>query len=172
MALAAAGELAHAAGYTPIYLGDDIQGDAADMGTVQAALALHYAAKGGRHALISGGEATVVVRNPCGKGGPNTEYLLNLALALDGRLGIHAMACDTDGINGTETNAGAIIAPDTLARVGEHDLSAIDALNSNRTHTFFSQLGDLVLTGPTRTSVNDLRIILVDSDKGVETPPN
>lgn len=162
MALEAAGEIAHAAGYRPIYLGDGIEGDAGELGTVHAALALHHAGKGGRFALLSGGETTVVVRNPAGRGGRNQEYLLSLALALDGAEGIHALACDTDGIDGTQDNAGACITPSTLRRAGALGLSALGALNSNRTYDFFYGLGDLVVTGPTRTNVNDMRIILVD----------
>ncbi|MBH0113864.1 glycerate kinase [Novosphingobium sp. YJ-S2-02] len=162
MALEAAGEIAHAAGYTPIYLGDGIEGDAGELGTVHAALALHYAGKGGRYALLSGGETTVIVRNPNGRGGRNQEYLLSLALSLDGAAGIFALACDTDGIDGTQDNAGACISPTTLRRAGTLGQSAMAALNANRSYDFFEALGDLVMTGPTRTNVNDIRIILVD----------
>lgn len=165
MALAAVGALAHAAGYTPVYLGDDIEGDSTELGVVHAALALHHAAKGGKYALISGGETTVIVRNPMGKGGRNTEYLLSLAISLDGHERICGLACDTDGIDGTEDNAGAIITPTTLERAGKEGLSALQALNSNRAHGFFEKLGDLVVTGPTLTNVNDLRILLVDGDE-------
>lgn len=161
-AMEAAGELARAAGYRPVYLGDDIEGEASEIGTVHAALALHHAGKGGRYALLSGGETTVVVRNPKGRGGRNTEYLLSLALSLNGAKGVYALACDTDGIDGTEDNAGALITPSTLARAGTGNCSAMDALDGNRTFDFFAALGDLVVTGPTRTNVNDLRIILVD----------
>jgi hydroxypyruvate reductase len=162
MAMEAAGQIARAAGYRPVYLGDDIEGDAAEMGTIHAALALHHAGKGGKFALLSGGETTVVVRNPMGRGGRNTEYLLSLALSLNGARGIYALSCDTDGIDGTEDNAGAIVTPSTLGRAGARDVSAMDALNSNRAYDFFETIGDLVVTGPTRTNVNDFRIILVD----------
>lgn len=158
----AAGQLAHAHGYTPVYLGD-IEGDATETGVVHAALALHHAAKGGRWALLSGGETTVVVRNSAGRGGRNSEYLASLACALAGATGISAIACDTDGIDGTEDNAGAVIDPTTLARGANAGLGAHEALQINRTYDFFARLGDLVITGPTRTNVNDLRIILIDA---------
>jgi len=162
MALQAAGALATAAGYRPVYLGHDLEGDATELGTVHAALALHHAHLGGRWALLSGGETTVQVSNPEGRGGRNTEYLLSLAFALNGAAGISAIACDTDGIDGTENNAGATIDPFTLARANALGLSPADALHSNVTYDFFDRLGDLIVTGPTRTNVNDLRIILID----------
>lgn len=163
-ALAAAGQLASAAGYAPVYLGDDVEGDATEIGTVQAALALHYKRKGGRHALISGGECTVAVRGKDGAGGPNAEYLIALAIALQGEPGIHAMACDTDGIDGSEDNAGARIGPDTLQRAGALDINMPDALARNRSYAAFQALGDLIMTGPTLTNVNDFRVILTDGD--------
>lgn len=162
MAMQAAGSLAAAAGYTPVYLGDDLEGDATELGIVHAALALHHAQRGGCWALLSGGETTVHVRNPAGRGGRNTEYLLSLAFALNGAPGISALACDTDGIDGTEANAGAIVDPTTLARAREVGVSASEALHTNQTYDFFERLGDLVVTGPTRTNVNDFRVILVD----------
>lgn len=161
-ALQAAGQIAVAAGYTPVYLGGDVEGDSSEVGTIHAALALHHAQKGGRWALLSGGETTVVVRNPSGRGGRNTEYLLSLALALDGAPGISALSCDTDGIDGTEDNAGAVVTPTTLARARRLDQSPIKALRTNMTYDFFSVLNDLVITGPTRTNVNDFRAVLVD----------
>lgn len=161
-ALQAAGQMAVAAGYTPVYLGGDVEGDSSELGTIHAALALHHAQKGGRWALLSGGETTVVVRNPQGRGGRNAEYLLSLALALDGAPGIAALSCDTDGIDGTEDNAGALVTPTTLARARRLGLSPTRALRTNMSYTFFSALGDLVVTGPTRTNVNDFRLILVD----------
>ena len=111
-------------------------------------------------ALISGGEVTVTVRGT-GRGGPNAEYLLALALALDGAPGLHAIACDTDGIDGSEANAGAVIAPDTLARARAAGLEPERHLADNDAYGFFAALGDLVVTGPTRTNVNDFRAILV-----------
>lgn len=161
-ALEAAGQLANAESYTPVYLGSNLQGNATEVGIIHAALALHHARKGGRWALLSGGETTVVVRNPDGRGGRNTEYLASLAIALNGAPGISALACDTDGIDGSEDNAGAVIDPSTLARAHKKGLSARGALERNMTYDFFRMLGDLVMTGPTRTNVNDLRIILVN----------
>jgi hydroxypyruvate reductase len=112
--------------------------------------------------ILSGGETTVRVTNPDGRGGRNLEYLLGLAIALDGAPRIHAIACDTDGIDGTEDNAGAMIAPDTLVRARAAGLDARAALAENRAYDFFAALGDLVVTGPTRTNVNDLRAILIE----------
>lgn len=113
-------------------------------------------------ALLSGGETTVTVRNENGRGGRNTEYLLALGLALHDLNGVWAIACDTDGIDGTEDNAGAIWTPDTLARASANGLDAPGYLQANNAHGFFSALGDLVMTGPTRTNVNDFRLVLVD----------
>jgi len=161
-ALEAAGELARSAGYQPVYLGDDLQADAGDLGTIHAALALHHAGKGGRFALLSGGETTVVVRNREGRGGRNGEYLLSLACGLDGARGIYALAADTDGIDGTEDNAGAIITPSTLTRAGRIGVSAGQAIRNNQSYEFFRALDDLIITGPTRTNVNDIRIVLID----------
>jgi len=110
--------------------------------------------------LISGGETSVTVRGT-GRGGRNAEYLLALAIALDGHPGIHAIACDTDGIDGTEDNAGALLAPDSLARARGLGFDARAMLDDNDGYGFFSALGDLVVTGPTRTNVNDFRAILV-----------
>ncbi|MCG8440293.1 MAG: DUF4147 domain-containing protein, partial [Caulobacterales bacterium] len=161
-ALSAAGQMAHAAGYTPMYLGDDVEGDATETGVVHAALALHYKGKGGRHALISGGECTVTVRDRAGGGGPNAEYLLSLALSLAGEEGVHAIACDTDGIDGSEDNAGAVIDPTTLARARALGLDLSTALARNRSYEAFKALGDLVMTGPTLTTVSDFRVILTE----------
>ena len=111
--------------------------------------------------LLSGGETTVTVGAAGGRGGRNTEYLLALALALDGDRRVHAIACDTDGIDGTEDNAGAIIAPDTLARAATLGLDARAMLDAHDAYGFFHALGDLVVTGPTRTNVNDFRAILL-----------
>ncbi len=110
--------------------------------------------------LISGGETTVTVRGK-GRGGRNAEFLLGLAVALDGRPGVHALACDTDGIDGTERNAGALLGPDTLSRAGSLGLDAAARLLDKDGYGFFSALDDLVITGPTRTNVNDFRAILI-----------
>ena len=110
--------------------------------------------------LLSGGETTVTVRGQ-GRGGRNAEFLLALAVALDGHPGIHAIACDTDGIDGTEDNAGGLLGPDSLARAKALGIDARARLADNDGYGFFSALGDLVLTGPTLTNVNDFRAILV-----------
>ena len=163
MALEAAGEIARAAGYTPVYLGDDLEGNATELGTIHAALALHHRRKGGRWALLSGGETTVLVRNPSGKGGRNTEYVLSLALGLDHAAGISAIAFDTDGIDGVGGHGGALMDWTTLSRAREAGLAPAAMLQGNNSHGFFEAIGDLVITGPTRTNVNDFRVILIDS---------
>jgi hydroxypyruvate reductase len=162
-ALKVAGSLAHANGYRAVYLGDDLEGDASELGVIHAALALHHARKGGRWALLSGGETTVRVNNSAGRGGRNGEYLLSLAIALNGAASISAIACDTDGIDGTQDNAGAVIDPTTLQRARAAGLSPLDLLQNNQSYDLFEALGDLVITGPTRTNVNDFRAILVDA---------
>lgn len=166
MSLSAAAEVALAAGVTPLLLGDAIEGEARHVGTVMGGIALSCARHGkpvGRPAvLLSGGETTVTIgNNSPGKGGRNTEFLLSLALALKGDQSIHALAADTDGIDGTEDAAGAIIGPDTLARadVLGHDARSFLALNDS--YSFFDRLDNLVRTGPTLTNVNDFRAILV-----------
>ena len=157
MALAAAAEAARAAGYEPVVLGDALKGEARALAREHARLA-RDAAPG--TVLLSGGEATVTVTG-AGRGGPNAEYALALALALDGAPGIFATACDTDGIDGTEDNAGALVTPDTLARAGEAGEDAAARLAANDAYGFFAGIGDLVMTGPTLTNVNDFRAILV-----------
>jgi glycerate 2-kinase len=114
--------------------------------------------------ILSGGETTVTVRGT-GRGGRNAEFLLSLAVALDGAAGIHAIACDTDGIDGSEDNAGALVGPDTLARAAGLGLNPRALLGNNDGHGFFSALGDLVQTGPTRTNVNDFRALLIRGDE-------
>ena len=111
--------------------------------------------------LLSGGETTVTIAGN-GRGGPNAEYALALAIVLGGHSGIHAIACDTDGIDGSEDNAGAIIAPDTLLRADAKELDAWGYLQNNDAYGFFEALGDLVMTGPTLTNVNDFRAILIE----------
>ena len=157
MALAAAAEAARKAGYEPVVLGDALEGEARALAREHARLA-RDAAPG--TVLLSGGEATVTVTGE-GRGGPNAEYALALALALDGAPGVFATACDTDGIDGTEDNAGALVTPDTLARAGEAGEDAAARLAANDAYGFFAGLGDLVMTGPTLTNVNDFRAILV-----------
>ena len=156
-ALEAAGKVARQAGYTVRLLGDALEGDAGDLARAQATLARECAPG---TVLLSGGETTVTVTGE-GRGGPNAEYALALALALDGHAYIWAMACDTDGIDGTEDNAGALIAPDTLARAASLGESPIQRLRDNDAYGFFQVLGDLVMSGPTMTNVNDFRAIFI-----------
>lgn len=160
MALDAAAAAATAAGYTPLVLGDDLEGEARLVAADHAALAIRQAAEGAPVAILSGGETSVTVTGG-GRGGRNCEYLLALALALDGRSGIHALAADTDGIDGSEDNAGAVIGPDCLARARALGLDPARLLAGNDSYSLFAALGDLVMTGPTRTNVNDFRAILV-----------
>ncbi|MDB5676176.1 MAG: glycerate kinase [Sphingomonas bacterium] len=162
-ALSAAGRLADEHGYEVTDLGD-LQGEARHVGAEHAALAWRLSADGKPRVILSGGETTVRVTNPNGRGGRNVEYLLGLALALDGAPRIYAIACDTDGIDGTEDNAGAIVTPDTLARAAAAGLDARAMLDDNNAYGFFAALGDLVVTGPTRTNVNDLRAILIEGE--------
>ncbi len=163
-ALEAAAARARAAGVTPLVLGDDLEGEARELGAAHAALAAACAA--GDDAprppcvLLSGGETTVTLRGH-GRGGRDTEYLLGLALALGGHPQVSALACDTDGIDGSEDNAGAFITPDTLARARAAGVDAAAALAANDSYGVFAALGDLVVSGPTRTNVNDLRAILI-----------
>jgi len=165
--LAAAAEAARAAGVTPLILGDAIEGEAREVAKVMAGIARSCAQHGVPArppcVLISGGETTVTVRGK-GRGGRNAEFLLALAVALEGAPGIHALAGDTDGIDGSEDNAGAVIAPDTLARAHALGLDAQARLADNDGYGFFSRLNDLVVTGPTRTNVNDFRAILIDGN--------
>jgi glycerate 2-kinase len=163
-ALEASARVAQAAGFQPLILGNAIEGEARDVGLVHAGIAKQVAGFGQPMAppcaLISGGETTVTVRGN-GRGGRNAEFLLSLALALDGRAGIAAIAADTDGIDGSEDNAGAVLLPDTLDRAARAGLNPKTHLANNDAYPVFAQLGDLVMTGPTRTNVNDFRAILV-----------
>lgn len=164
MALDAAAEVSRAAGFAPHILGDAIEGEARDVGTAFAGIALHVAERAQPFAapcvLLSGGETTVTVRGK-GRGGRNVEFLLSLAVTLDGHAGIHAIAGDTDGVDGQEEIAGAVMAPDTLARAWARGLKPKEMLAGNDAHTFFSALDDSVVTGPTLTNVNDFRAILI-----------
>ena len=155
--LEAAAEVARKAGYQVRLLGDALEGEACAMAREHATLAGKCMPG---TVLLSGGEATVVVKGT-GRGGPNAEYALALARALNRRAGIWAVACDTDGIDGTEDNAGALVTPDTLTRAAEHNEDADARLANNDAYGFFTALGDLVMTGPTMTNVNDFRAILV-----------
>ena len=162
--LEAAANFFRAQGIPAIILSDRISADAEDAARQHAGL-IDSLAPPGPVALISGGETTVTVRNPAGRGGRNCAYLLALAHALDDRRPLWALACDTDGIDGTEENAGALVTPDTLARARARGLEAGDYLRQNNSHDFFAALGDLVVTGPTRTNVNDYRVALVGLDR-------
>ncbi|MDA0676064.1 MAG: glycerate kinase [Proteobacteria bacterium] len=157
-ALAAAADAARTRGLVPHILGDALEGEARELGRAHAARALALAPGS---ILLSGGETTVTVRGNKGRGGRNAEYLLGLLAALQGAPGIFALACDTDGIDGTEDNAGALGGPDSLARARALGWTADDALAANDAYGLFAALGDLVVTGPTRTNVNDFRAILV-----------
>lgn len=163
-ALDAAAAAAREAGVMPLVLSNSIEGEAREVALVHAAIARQVAAHGQPLAapcvLLSGGETSVTVRGN-GRGGRNAEFLLALAVALNGQAGIHAIACDTDGIDGTEDNAGALLAPDTLARAAAAGIDAGARLQDNDGYQVFAALGDLVVTGPTRTNVNDFRAILV-----------
>jgi hydroxypyruvate reductase len=162
--LEAAAAEAHRLGVMPLILGDALEGEAREVGKLMAGMAKSCAQHGFPAAkpgvLLSGGETTVTVRGQ-GRGGRNTEFLLALALALDGAPGIHALAADTDGIDGSEDNAGALIGPDTLRRAKAAGLDVPGLLANNDAWACFSQLGDLLVTGPTRTNVNDFRAILI-----------
>jgi hydroxypyruvate reductase len=161
-ALSAAAKEASASGYVVMDLGDQLQAEARHLGASHAALARRLSVDGKSRAIISGGETTVAVQNREGKGGRNLEYLLGLAIALDGAPGISALACDTDGIDGTEDAAGAIVVEDTLERARQLGLDPAEYLRTNNAYLFFAALGDLVVTGPTRTNVNDFRVILIN----------
>jgi hydroxypyruvate reductase len=164
MGLEAAAAVARDAGVTPYILGDAIEGEARDVGKTMAGIA-HQVANHGQPfpapcVMLSGGETTVTVRGN-GRGGRNVEFLLSLGIALQGRAGIHAIACDTDGVDGQEDIAGAVLAPDTLERAWSRGIKPLESLQDNDGHGFFSALGDSVVTGPTLTNVNDFRAVLV-----------
>ena len=162
--LEAAAAVAREAGVTPVVLGDSLEGQAREVGIVLAGIA-RQVARHGQPApppcvLLSGGETTVSVQGS-GRGGRNVELLLSLAVALRGAPGVHAIACDTDGVDGVEEIAGALVGPDTLRRARALDVDAVAALADNDGHGFFAALGDQVVTGPTLTNVNDFRAVLV-----------
>jgi hydroxypyruvate reductase len=165
--LEAAAAEASRLGVTPLILGDAIEGEAREVGKALAGMAISC----GRHGfpakkpcvLLSGGETTVTLKG-AGRGGRNTEFLLGLALALDGMPGIHALAADTDGIDGSEENAGAYVGPDTLARARKLGIDPRQRLAGNDAWGFFAALDDLLVTGPTRTNVNDFRALSIGLD--------
>jgi hydroxypyruvate reductase len=164
MALEAAAAVAREAGIVPMILGDSIEGEARDVGKVMAGIARQVSTHGQPCAapcvLLSGGETTVTVRG-AGRGGRNVEFLLALGIALDGQSGVYAIAGDTDGVDGTEDVAGAILTPDTLARARGLGVNPGTSLANNDGHGFFESLGDAVVTGPTLTNVNDFRAVLI-----------
>ncbi|MGL4278946.1 MAG: glycerate kinase type-2 family protein [Albidovulum sp.] len=163
--LAAAAEMARAAGCEVRLLGDALEGEAREVAREQAAMALRVKAERRPGAppvlLLSGGELTVTRRGN-GVGGPNAEFSLALAIALDGAPGIHAIACDTDGVDGAAEVAGAVVTPETLEKAKRAGIDPQSALAANDAHSFFGAVGDQVVTGPTLTNVNDFRAILID----------
>ena len=163
--LEAAAQIARDLGYRVTILGDALEGEARDVARAHAQMALEAKRKGEKVAIMSGGELTVTVRGN-GSGGPNQEYALGLAIALDGTPGISGLAGDTDGIDGGGGNpgdpAGAMVFADTLARARAVNLNAANFLENNDSTGFFRPIGDLILCGPTQTNVNDFRVILID----------
>ncbi len=168
--LEAAAQFARSAGLAAHILSDEIEGESREVGKVHAALARAVARRGAPFArpcvILSGGETTVTVRPqpegaPRGRGGRAGEFCLGLAHALQGQPGVWALAADTDGIDGVEDNAGALVTPDTLQRAAAQGLKADAFLDRNDAYGYFSALGDLVVTGPTHTNVNDFRALLV-----------
>ena len=156
--LEAAAEVFRREGIQPVILGDTITGEAREVAADMARLARRTARPA---ALISGGECTVTVRGEGGRGGRCAEFLLALAIELKGVRDVWAIAADTDGIDGSEDNAGALMTPDSLERAVQKGLHAKALLDRNDSYGFFSALGDLVTTGPTRTNVNDYRAIVI-----------
>lgn len=166
MALEAAAKLARLAGFASHILGDSLEGEAREVGKAMAGIARQVVMHGQPFAapcvLLSGGETTVTVRGS-GRGGRNVEFLLSFGVALDGLAGVHALAGDTDGVDGQEEIAGAYLAPDSLRRAWAQGIRPKDSLDHNDGHGFFQALGDSVITGPTLTNVNDFRAILITS---------
>jgi len=165
MALEAAARVARKAGLTPHILADSLEGEARDIGKALAGIARQVGVHGQPFAppcvLLSGGETTVTLKG-AGRGGRTVEFLLSLAVALDGLPGVHALAADTDGVDGAEEIAGAWLTPDTLRRAWALGINPRASLDDNDAHGFFQALGDSVITGPTLTNVNDFRAILID----------
>lgn len=165
--LEAAAKRAQDLGYTPLILGSAIEGEAREVGIVHAGMAQQSVQYGQPIAppciILSGGETTVTVTGEAGKGGRNSEFLLSLAVALKGQDKVWAIACDTDGIDGSEDNAGAIIGPKILQQGRDRGLNATDFLTAHDSYSFFQKLDALVATGPTLTNVNDFRAILINA---------
>jgi len=166
IALEAAAQVARAAGFTPHILGDSLEGEARDLGKAMAGIARQVVVHGQPFqppcVLLSGGESTVTLRG-AGRGGRNVEFLLALGVAMEGLGGVHALAGDTDGVDGAEEIAGAFFTPDTLARAWAAGINPRASLDANDGHGFFQALGDSVITGPTLTNVNDFRAVLIDA---------
>lgn len=164
MALEAAAAVARGAGVAVHILGDSIEGEAREVGIVMAGIARQVVSRSQPFSapcmLLSGGETTVTVRGD-GRGGRNVEFLLSLGVALNALAGVYAIACDTDGVDGQEDIAGALLTPDTLARAWQHGVKPRDSLANNDGHGFFQTLGDSVICGPTLTNVNDFRAIYI-----------
>lgn len=166
MALQAAAKVAQAAGLTPYILGDSLEGESRDVAKVLGGITRQVALRGQPFqapcVLLSGGETTVTLKGQ-GRGGRNVEFLLALALSLAGTKGVYALAGDTDGVDGLEEIAGAILTPDTISRAWALGMNPRSYLDNNDAHTFFQNLGDSVVSGPTLTNVNDLRAILIEA---------
>ena len=164
-ALLEAAKVAKSQNFYPLILSDSIEGESNDVALVHSAI-VKQVIKFGQPAkaplcILSGGETTVTIKNNNGKGGRNTQFLLSLAIALASTKNVYAIACDTDGIDGSENNAGAILYPDTLERAYKKGLNPKDYLERNDSYSFFYKLGDIIETGPTYTNVNDFRAILI-----------
>mgnify|MGYP003388736379 FL=1 len=164
-ALLKAAEIVEKNKFSSLILSDSIEGESNDIGMVHAAIAKQVNKYAQPYkaplCILSGGETTVTIRSSNGKGGRNTQFLLSLAIALDSVANVYAIACDTDGIDGSEKNAGALLYPDTLKRAHKLGMNPKEFLERNDAYTFFLKLGDLVETGPTYTNVNDFRAILI-----------
>ncbi len=160
-ALSAVEKLAKFEGYEVVNLGDLIEGEARDVASLHANLVQNIVKKGRPTLILSGGEVTVKLSDKSGVGGPNTEYMLALAIALNGMDGVYALACDTDGKDGEGDNAGAIIGPNTLEVARQKNICAETSLQNNDSYNFFKTVDGLVVTGPTGTNINDFRVILV-----------
>ena len=164
-ALLEAAKVAKKHNFYPLILSDSIEGESNDVGLVHSAI-VKQVINFGQPAkaplcILSGGETTVTVKNNNGKGGRNTQFLLSLAISLASSKNVYAIACDTDGIDGSENNAGAILYPDTLERAYKRGLNPKDYLERNDSYSFFHKLGDIIETGPTYTNVNDFRAIII-----------
>ena len=160
--IAAISDYVSANGYAPEVISEGLEGEAREIGKDHATRALKALNQGRRCALISGGEATVTVRNHEGRGGPNTEFLLGFALAINNAPGVYAAACDSDGVDGTQDNAGGFVEPGLLRRVRSNNINPFSCLENNQAFDVFQSADALYSPGPTGTNVNDLRVVLID----------